>query len=106
MTKVDLPTANEALTDPIAFAHRVYAAAWAQGRDISDPAVLHECGATDAILSAAPDQKARLFAETEEALRIGVFGAPSFVVDGVHLFWGQDRLDFVERALRGWVPAA
>jgi 2-hydroxychromene-2-carboxylate isomerase len=29
-----------------------------------------------------------------------VFGAPTYVVDG-ELFWGQDRLDFVERTLRG-----
>jgi 2-hydroxychromene-2-carboxylate isomerase len=28
-----------------------------------------------------------------------VFGAPSYVIDG-EIFWGQDRLDFVERALR------
>lgn len=90
--------------DPIPFAHRVYAAAWAEGRDIANPAVLRACGASEAVLAAAPDQKAALFAETEEALRIGVFGAPSFIVDGRHLFWGQDRLGMVERALRGWVP--
>jgi carboxymethylenebutenolidase len=35
---------------------------------------------------------------TQAAIDAGVFGAPSYVVDG-ELFWGQDRLDFVERAL-------
>ena len=35
---------------------------------------------------------------TEEALRRGVFGAPTYVI-GDELFWGQDRLEFVERAL-------
>lgn len=90
--------------DPVPFAHRVYAAAWADGWDVADPAVLRECGASDEVLAAAPAQKEALFAETEEALRLGVFGAPSFIVDGQHLFWGQDRLGMVERALRGWVP--
>jgi carboxymethylenebutenolidase len=35
---------------------------------------------------------------TQAAIDAGVFGAPSYVVDG-EIFWGQDRLDFVERAL-------
>ena len=34
----------------------------------------------------------------QSAIDAGVFGAPSYVVDG-EIFWGQDRLDFVERAL-------
>ncbi|TEP57098.1 2-hydroxychromene-2-carboxylate isomerase, partial [Pseudomonas aeruginosa] len=37
---------------------------------------------------------------TEEAVRRGVFGAPSFFV-GDQLFFGQDRLDFVAEALAG-----
>lgn len=37
---------------------------------------------------------------TDEALERGVFGAPSYIIDG-ELFWGQDRLDFVERKLAG-----
>ena len=36
---------------------------------------------------------------TREARELGVFGAPSYVIDG-EIFWGQDRLDFVERRLR------
>ena len=35
---------------------------------------------------------------TEEAIGAGVFGAPSYVIDG-EIFWGQDRLDFVDRRL-------
>jgi carboxymethylenebutenolidase len=35
---------------------------------------------------------------TQAAIGAGVFGAPSYVVDG-EIFWGQDRLEFVERAL-------
>jgi 2-hydroxychromene-2-carboxylate isomerase len=42
----------------------------------------------------------RYDADTKRAIEIGVFGAPSYVVDG-EMFWGQDRLDFVERKLLG-----
>jgi 2-hydroxychromene-2-carboxylate isomerase len=35
---------------------------------------------------------------SEEAEKLGVFGAPTFVLEG-ELFWGQDRLAFVDRAL-------
>ncbi|EOG4614590.1 DsbA family protein, partial [Pseudomonas aeruginosa] len=44
--------------------------------------------------------KEGLKATTEEAVRRGVFGAPSFFV-GDQLFFGQDRLDFVAEALAG-----
>ena len=46
--------------------------------------------------------KARLRAETEEALRRGVFGAPTFTTADGELFWGNDRL---EQALR-WAAKA
>ncbi|GBU15405.1 hypothetical protein AwPolaro_07830 [Polaromonas sp.] len=41
----------------------------------------------------------RYEANTSQAIAAGVFGAPSYVIDG-ELFWGQDRLDFVERKLK------
>ena len=40
----------------------------------------------------------RYEANTQRAIAAGVFGAPSYVVDG-EIFWGQDRLDFLDRAL-------
>ena len=45
------------------------------------------------------DAKDRLKATTEEAVARGVFGAPTTFV-GDHMYFGQDRLDFVEQALR------
>lgn len=45
-----------------------------------------------------PVNKEKLKANTDEAVARGVFGAPSFFVDG-DLFFGHDRLDYVERAL-------
>ncbi|MCC6006329.1 MAG: DsbA family protein [Rhodobacteraceae bacterium] len=43
-------------------------------------------------VAASPAMEEALAAETEEAKRLGVFGAPSFVVEG-EVFWGDDRLD-------------
>jgi 2-hydroxychromene-2-carboxylate isomerase len=50
-------------------------------------------------LGKSPENKERLKANTEEAVTRGVFGAPSFFV-GEDLFFGHDRLDYVERALK------
>ncbi|MDP2313926.1 MAG: 2-hydroxychromene-2-carboxylate isomerase [Pseudomonadota bacterium] len=92
--------------DPIPFAHAVYRAAWAEDRDITDADVLRACGATEEALAAAPTMKQALLDHTTEAVAAGVFGAPTFIVDGKWLFWGQDRLDMVEQCLGGWVPPA
>ena len=79
-------------------------AVWAEERDIADT------GALAALLAAlqlpaqrltdaqAPAVQARYEAQTQRAIDAGVFGAPSYVVDG-ELFWGQDRLDFLQRRL-------
>jgi 2-hydroxychromene-2-carboxylate isomerase len=50
-------------------------------------------------LVADGDVKAALIANTDEAVARGVFGAPSIFV-GDELFFGQDRMDFVRRALQ------
>jgi len=84
--------------------HAIYRAAWADGRDIADPAVLtailSEAGLDGAALvAAAPSMKEALAAQTQEAVDRGTYGAPTFFV-GTELFVGNDRLDFVEEALR------
>jgi carboxymethylenebutenolidase len=48
--------------------------------------------------SQAPEIQARYEANTQRAIDAGVFGAPSYVIDG-EVFWGQDRLDFVQHRL-------
>lgn len=89
-------------------------AMWAEQRDLEDPETLR------AVLSAAglpdgrpetwltqtqdPAIKAQLAANTAAAREAGVFGVPTFVVDGTHLFWGQDRLELVAQAVAGWTP--
>ena len=86
-------------------AGRVGAAIWAQQRNVADTAVLQgllaEAGLPASLAERAADPAiaARYAAYTAEALSVGVFGAPSYVIDG-ELFWGQDRLDFVERRLQ------
>jgi 2-hydroxychromene-2-carboxylate isomerase len=82
----------------------VLAAVWAQDRNISDAnvlaALLAECGLNAARLEQGHSQAAqeRYESNTQQAIDAGVFGAPSYVLDG-EIFWGQDRLDFVERKL-------
>ena len=81
-------------------------AVWAQNRDVADTgtlaALLAEQGLAASRLddAGAPEVQASYEAYTQRAIDTGVFGAPSYVVDG-ELFWGQDRLDFVERRLAG-----
>ena len=81
------------------FVRGVYHANFAEDRDIAQPetlaAVLTGLGLPAAELLAraqSPESKDRLRAQTEEAIRLGVFGAPTFVVGG-ELFWGNDRLE-------------
>lgn len=81
-----------------AFTRAVFAANFAQDRDISDVGVLSEIvsdvgqDADEAIkASQSPAIKDRLRVQTDEAKRLGVFGAPSFTIEN-ELFWGNDRL--------------
>jgi len=83
----------------------VMAACWTQERNIADEKVLAELLAEQGLdakrLEQAYSQAAqeRYQAYTQQAIDAGVFGAPSYVIDG-EIFWGQDRLDFVERRLK------
>jgi 2-hydroxychromene-2-carboxylate isomerase len=83
----------------------VFAAVWAQERNIADPklldALVGECGLPAKRLDQSLSQTVQELYETytQEAIDAKVFGAPSYVI-GDEIFWGQDRLDFVERALR------
>jgi 2-hydroxychromene-2-carboxylate isomerase len=86
-----------------AFREATYRAYWSEDRDISDDGVLKELIGRDAdsILARTmtPEIKQALFTATQRAVDAGVFGAPTWIVDGKDLFWGQDRIELVERAL-------
>jgi 2-hydroxychromene-2-carboxylate isomerase len=88
-----------------ALSNAIMAALWAENEDIEDPETLLRaaagCGLDgDALLVEAgqAEAAATLQANTEEAMTRHVFGAPTYAVNE-EIFWGQDRLDFVERAL-------
>ncbi len=82
---------------------RTFHAYWAEDRNIGDDAVLRELVGDDgeAVLARTQDPavKKALIDATEHAVKAGVFGAPTWVVDGKELFWGQDRVPLVEREL-------
>ena len=82
----------------------IFEAVWRDERNIADAAVLAEL-LSEQGLSAQRQQQAgtaevtqRYEANTQQAIDKSVFGAPTYVVDD-EIFWGQDRLDFVERKL-------
>lgn len=83
-----------------AFCVEVFKAEFARGEQISDAGVvaaaLEAAGAGDTSwLARAGNAEVKdcLRAETDEAARLGVFGAPSFVTPDGELFWGNDRLE-------------
>ena len=83
-----------------AFVKAVFVAEFQDGADISDPSVLAGvCSKLGldfrSILAAseAPDLKQRLRDATDEAMRRGIFGAPTFVTQDGEVFWGDDRLE-------------
>jgi 2-hydroxychromene-2-carboxylate isomerase len=89
----------------IKLAHRVLKAVWQDEKNPGDPATLAalitEIGLdADQVLKLGSDPQwaERRIADTRAALDRNVFGAPSYVI-GDDIFWGQDRLAFVERRL-------
>jgi 2-hydroxychromene-2-carboxylate isomerase len=106
----DLPSglllaAQDAGVDVDALSAAMLTALWRDDRDIADRAVLAEIAREVGIDAAplldralAPDVQAEFAACTADAIRLGVLGSPTYVVDG-ELFYGQDRLMFVERQL-------
>lgn len=89
----------------MSYAYAVMRACWAEEKNIDDEATLaalaRQVGIEPAGLAAdklRADAKARYDANTQAAIEAGVFGAPWYVYNG-EPFWGQDRLDHLERAI-------
>jgi carboxymethylenebutenolidase len=89
----------------IRLAHAVLRGVWEEEKDVADEATLSGIIASVGLdpgevraLAETPEIVALREADTKRAIDLGVFGAPSFVIDG-EIFWGQDRLDFVDRKL-------
>jgi 2-hydroxychromene-2-carboxylate isomerase len=84
----------------------MFHAMWVEPCNLGDPAVvaatLEKAGfdaAAFATMAGDPEVKAKLIALTDEAVRRGVFGAPTMFVGG-EMFFGQDRLEFAREALQ------
>ncbi|MCP4327373.1 MAG: 2-hydroxychromene-2-carboxylate isomerase [Alphaproteobacteria bacterium] len=93
--------------DTLALSNAILRAVWAEDRDIAEndtlATIAKETGLDDqSLLGAAghPAIPGIYDADTDNAIEAGVFGSPTYIVDG-ELFWGQDRLGFVERKLEG-----
>jgi 2-hydroxychromene-2-carboxylate isomerase len=91
--------------DALALAHAILRAVWAEERNIAEPATLVALAETaklngKALLAAAEDPvvAAEYQSDTDAAIARGIFGAPTYVYHD-ELFWGQDRLEFLDRAL-------
>jgi 2-hydroxychromene-2-carboxylate isomerase len=89
----------------IAYSDAVYEAMWVKGLNLSDPAIVTsvlteaDFDAKHIFAGAESDAaKAKLRAQTDDAIAQGVFGVPTFFVNDT-MFFGQDRLDFVEEEL-------
>ncbi len=92
--------------DVDALAHRLLEAHWRDDADLSDPQVLSAIASelghdADTLLGQADSAPVRqkLSANTAWAIEKCVFGSPTYIVDG-DPFYGQDRLELVERAIR------
>lgn len=84
----------------------VFCAVWVQQRDIASADTLAELLVEHGLPAQRVAQSredpavlARYDSDTLQAIDAGVFGAPSYVIDG-EIFWGQDRLDFVQNKLK------
>ena len=107
--------AQEAGLDALRLSHALLRALWAEERDTSNPevrrAIAKENGMDgDALVAAETSAAVQALYKrySDEAVECGVFGAPTYVLDGER-FWGQDRLDFLDRTLdakRAALPAA
>ena len=101
-----LIAAGDAGLDTLTISHAVLRAIWCEDRDIADWSTLvqlinHLGHDGEALVKQAqcPQTIRKLQENTQRAVQSGVFGAPTFIVDGER-FWGQDRLDFLEERLK------
>ncbi|MEO7150962.1 MAG: 2-hydroxychromene-2-carboxylate isomerase [Burkholderiaceae bacterium] len=98
---VDMHDGSEAA---MTLAGTVFGGVWGDQRNIDADADLAQMLAEHGLPARriedalAADVQQRYERDTQHAIDLGVFGAPTYVIDG-ELFWGQDRLDFVERRL-------
>ncbi len=89
-----------------ALTHALLRACWAEEKNVAEDAVIRDCliasGFDGGLVDSGLLTGAVVFEKnTEEAINIGAFGSPFYVVDGTEKFWGQDRLDDLDAFLAG-----
>ena len=89
-----------------AYVDAMFDAVWVDGKNMGELDVIAQTLADNELdsealmaLSQDPEVKAQLISNTEAAVERGIFGAPTLFMDG-EMYFGQDRLDFVEEALQ------
>ena len=95
---------NDGSDAAMRLAGRILRGVWVEERNIADARDLAALLAAEGLPARRLDDSMsqavyeRYERDTQRAIDVGVFGAPSYVVDG-EIFWGQDRLDFLQRRL-------
>ena len=90
--------------DPDAFMRKAFSGIWHEERNLADPDVIGElaiaAGLPPSLLERDHQEAAQSVYEAnlQDAIGSGIFGAPSYVLDG-EIFWGQDRLELLDGAL-------
>lgn len=91
--------------DALNLSHALLHALWSEEKDVRDPSVRQDVadrlgldGARLLTMEDSQEIMERSQAIHKEAIDTGIFGSPSYVLDG-ELFWGQDRLEFLDRRL-------
>jgi 2-hydroxychromene-2-carboxylate isomerase len=97
--------AQQAGLDANRLSFAILRALWAEERDIADPSVRKAIGDENDLdgeflvaQELTPAVQDEYIKNTSDAVEVGIFGSPIYVFKGER-FWGQDRLDFLERAL-------
>lgn len=89
-----------------AYREAIFHAVWVEGKNMAEPEIVAEVLKAanldaDALMTLArdPEIKGALIDNTDAAVARGLFGAPTMFI-GDEMFFGQDRLDFIEEALQ------
>lgn len=102
-TRIVVALRDKDVAGTLDFAGAIMRAVWSEDRNIGEPRtvemICEELGLDFATLSKHDDVTKTIAKDTQSAIAQGVFGAPSYIYRG-DLFWGQDRLEFLERALQ------
>ncbi|HEX2567638.1 MAG TPA: 2-hydroxychromene-2-carboxylate isomerase [Burkholderiales bacterium] len=100
--------AQERGLDAPRLSHALLRALWAEERNTADAKVRIQVADENGLPGAelqkeeTSERVQALYRQySTEAEKLGVFGAPTYVLPGGERFWGQDRLDFLDRALAG-----